>query len=54
VVDELGCREELAYVHTMLENGSSADRQLRVYRESGGDLQAVVDLLMKETVEGVM
>jgi glutamate---cysteine ligase / carboxylate-amine ligase len=54
VVDELGSREEINYVHTILENGSSADRQLRVYRESGGDLQAVVDLLMRETVEGVM
>lgn len=53
VVDELGCREEINYVHTILEQGTSADRQLRVYRESGGDLRAVVQMLMRETVEGV-
>lgn len=52
VVDELGSREEINYVNTMLENGTSADRQLRVYKETG-DLRAVVDMLMKETIEGV-
>ncbi len=52
VVDELGCREEINYVNTILENGTSADRQLRVFQETG-DLRAVVDLLMKETLEGV-
>lgn len=52
VVDELGCREEVNYVNTILENGTSADRQLRVFQETG-DLRAVVDLLMKETLEGV-
>lgn len=53
VVDELGSREEISYVHKILEDGSSADRQLRVYKETA-DLRAVVDLLMKETLEGVM
>ncbi|MBP6822026.1 MAG: carboxylate-amine ligase [Acidobacteria bacterium] len=52
VVDELDSREEINYVHTILENGTSADRQLRVYRETG-DLRAVVDMLMRETIEGV-
>jgi carboxylate-amine ligase len=52
VVDELGSREEISYVYKMLENGASADRQLRVYKETG-DLRAVVDMLMKETLEGV-
>ncbi len=52
VVDELGCREEINYVNTILENGTSADRQLRVFQETG-DLRAVVDLLMKETLENV-
>ena len=28
VVDELGSREHVNYVHTILENGTSADRQL--------------------------
>jgi carboxylate-amine ligase len=52
VVDELGSRKEIEYVHTMLEQGTSADRQLRVYNETG-DLKAVVDSIMAETLEGV-
>ncbi len=52
VVDELGSRDEINYVHKILETGTSADRQLRVYKETG-DLRAVVDMLMKETIEGV-
>jgi carboxylate-amine ligase len=52
VVDDLGSREEINYVHKILEHGTSADRQLRVYHQTG-DLKAVVDLLMKETLEGV-
>lgn len=52
VVDELGSREELNYVYKILENGTSADRQLRVYQETG-DLRAVVDMLLKETIDGV-
>ena len=52
VVDELDCREEVSYLHTIIENGNSADRQLRVFKETG-DLRAVVDGLMRETVEGV-
>ncbi len=53
VVDELGSRKEIEYVHTILASGTSADRQLRVYEETG-DLRAVVDRLMAETIEGVM
>jgi glutamate---cysteine ligase / carboxylate-amine ligase len=53
VVDELGSRKEIEYVHTILANGTSADRQLRVYEETG-DLHAVVDMLMAETIDGVM
>jgi carboxylate-amine ligase len=48
VVDELGCREELEYIHTMLERGSGADRQLAVFRETGS-LRAVVDYMAEET-----
>jgi glutamate---cysteine ligase / carboxylate-amine ligase len=53
VVDDLGCREEIGYVYKILEDGSCADRQLRVFKETG-DLRAVIDLLIKETLEGVM
>src|SRR5450432_2012872 len=35
VVDELGSREELKYIRTMLAQGTGADRQLRVFRETG-------------------
>ncbi|HYP25101.1 MAG TPA: carboxylate-amine ligase [Blastocatellia bacterium] len=52
VVDELGSRKEIEYVHTILENGTSADRQLRTF-ERTGDLNAVVDQLISETMEGV-
>lgn len=51
VVDELGTREDVEYVHTILREGSSADRQLRVFAETGS-LEAVVDHLVRETLEG--
>ncbi len=52
VVDDLGSRQAVEYVHRMLEEGTSADRQLATYA-STGDLKAVVDQLVRETVEGV-
>ncbi len=52
VVDELGSREEIEYVYTILRDGTSADRQLAVYQRSG-DLQAVVDRVVAETQESV-
>ena len=53
VVDELGSRAEVEYAFKILEEGSSADRQLRKYRETG-DLKSVVDQLIAETLEGVV
>ena len=59
VVDELGSRKEVEYVKTILDSGTSADRQLAVYQAHGGDanneeaLQAVVDHLVQETKEGL-
>ena len=32
----------------------SADRQIRTFDETGGNLQAVVDQLIRETEEGVI
>jgi carboxylate-amine ligase len=52
-MDELGTRKDVEYAFTILREGSSADRQLKVYRETGGDLKAVVDHLIRETEEGV-
>ncbi|MGH9775970.1 MAG: carboxylate-amine ligase [Candidatus Acidiferrales bacterium] len=52
VVDELGSRFAVNYVRTILEEGTSADRQLRVYRETG-DTKAVVRHLAAETRAGL-
>ncbi|MDQ3068189.1 MAG: carboxylate-amine ligase [Acidobacteriota bacterium] len=52
VVDELDCREEISYVHEMLRHGGGADRQLRVYKETG-DLKKVVDYIVSETKAGL-
>jgi carboxylate-amine ligase len=51
VVDELGSRHAVEYVHTILAEGTSADRQLRVHRETGS-LTRVVDHLCEETTAG--
>ena len=52
VVDELGSRDEIDYIHEMLKMGSGADRQLRLFRETG-DLKKVVDYIVEETKVGV-
>ena len=52
VVEELGSRDEIDYIHEMLKMGSGADRQLRVFRETG-DLKKVVDYIVEETKVGV-
>jgi len=49
VVDELGSRDAVEYVHTILREGTSADRQLAVL-EKGGDTRAVVELLAAESI----
>src|SRR6476660_4231329 len=53
VVDELGSRKEVEYAYKILEEGSSADRQIAVY-EKTGDIKAVVDHLIAESREGVL
>ncbi len=52
VVDELGSRNEIKYVHRILENGTGADRQLRIFQETG-DLTKVVDYIVYETEAGL-
>jgi carboxylate-amine ligase len=52
VVDDLGSRSAVEYVHTIMNEGTSAERQLRVYQETG-DLKAVVRHLVAETRGGV-
>ncbi len=53
VLDDLGSRAEAEYCLKILDGGTSADRQLRVFEESGGNLQAVVDSVVEETRAGV-
>ena len=59
VVDELGSRKEVEYVRTILSKGTSAHRQLKIYRKHGGDenaeeaMKAVVDNLVEETKQGL-
>jgi carboxylate-amine ligase len=52
VLDELGSRAEVEYALRILEEGTSADRQIATYRRTGS-LEAVVDQLIRETGEGV-
>ncbi|QNA46574.1 carboxylate-amine ligase [Lacibacter sediminis] len=51
VVDELGCRHAINYIPTMLERGTGADRQLKVYEETKS-LPAVVDYIGGEFLSG--
>src|SRR3984957_14494330 len=52
VVDELDSREEINYIHQILKNGTGADRQLRVFAETG-NLKKVVDYIIEETEAGL-
>lgn len=53
VVDELGSRREVEYAYKIMQEGTSAHRQLATYKQTG-DLKAVVDQLIRETEEGVL
>jgi carboxylate-amine ligase len=60
VVDELGSRAEIEHIKTILQRGTSADRQIQAYQnahEDGADeetaLTAVVDFLVEETMQGI-
>ncbi|HEU5091664.1 MAG TPA: carboxylate-amine ligase, partial [Nitrospira sp.] len=53
VADELGSRKEIEYAYHIMDEGTSADRQLATFRRTGS-LQAVVDQLIEETQEGVL
>ncbi len=53
VIDELGSRAEIDYIHRILEHGTGADRQLRIYQETG-DLAKVMDYIIYETQAGLV
>jgi carboxylate-amine ligase len=52
VLDDLGSREEVEYIFKMLENGTGADRQLKIFEETK-DLKKVVDYITEQTILGV-
>jgi carboxylate-amine ligase len=52
VVDELGSREQLDYIHEILRTGTGADRQVEVYNQTK-DTKAVVDYIVYETHRGL-
>lgn len=59
VVDELGTRKEVAFINTILDEGTSADRQIATYRKAIKDgasaqeaMRAVMDRIIDETHEG--
>jgi len=52
-IDELGTAADIKPIESILDHGTSADRQLRVYSETGGDFKAVVDHLIAETKKGL-
>src|SRR5262245_16511977 len=53
VIDELGTRKEIEYAYRIMEQGTSADRQLRTFATTNS-LRAVADQLVAETREGVV
>jgi carboxylate-amine ligase len=52
VVDDLGCRWALELIPEIMEKGTGADRQLKVFEETN-DLKRVVDFIMEETLRDV-
>ena len=52
VLDHLGSRHRVAYVHKMLENGTGADRQLAVF-EKTKNLVSVVEYIQEQYLAGV-
>lgn len=60
VLDDLGTRNDVEYVQTILKHGTSADRQLATYRRAVADgdseeqaLIKVTDQLIRETQQGI-
>ena len=52
VIDHLGSRHRLAHIHKILENGTGADRQLKVFEETK-NLVSVVDYIRAQFLSGI-
>jgi len=55
VVDDLGSRQEMNYLRSLLDDprGTGADRQMALYKESGEDIHKVNQFLMEQTMQGI-
>jgi carboxylate-amine ligase len=53
VVDQLGSRDRLNYVHKILEKGTGADRQLKIYDETQ-NLKTVVEYINAQYLNGII
>lgn len=49
--EELGCLTEVEHVFNILDHGTSADRQIAVFEETGS-VESVVDMLIEDTLMG--
>jgi carboxylate-amine ligase len=52
VVDDLGSREDINYVQKMIEQGTGADRQLKVYYQNKNWVE-LVDYITSATLQGI-
>ena len=52
VVDDLGCRHRLVPIIKLLDEGTGADRQLKIYEETG-DLKAVANYIKGQYLAGL-
>lgn len=52
VIDDLGSREEVEKVFDLFDKGTGADRQLKVFEETG-DVKDVVDYIISQTSSGL-
>jgi glutamate---cysteine ligase / carboxylate-amine ligase len=53
VLDDLGSRRAIEPILGIVRDGTGAERQMRVFKETGGDLKAVVRHIVDETRAGV-
>ncbi|GAC1616103.1 MAG: carboxylate-amine ligase [Ktedonobacteraceae bacterium] len=55
VVDDLGSRQEMNYLRSLLDDprGTGADRQMALYKEHGEDINKVNQFLIEQTLQGI-
>ncbi|NNE67517.1 MAG: carboxylate-amine ligase [Pyrinomonadaceae bacterium] len=53
VVDELDSRKEIEHIYTIMERGTSADKQIEVYHDADEQFGPVIEMLIENTLENV-